>query len=429
MPLDESAIYELRSATRVVGTPSSGRRRRWWNEVLAPIYASGLVNQNLDEISNVVESHSGASGAGDVSLFEDVWFNPETREPVPNDILDAFAFVVVNLMLDNVSGGYDSLMIAYPTVANRSHTLEVEGWLASGELTDEQVQDIRINLSRYDPFGTIVRASELVGVLLRSDSDRDAAEEVGVAGFADEYIPPQGSYITGVDAPVCAETQEEPEVNRTGCIPDVDAPVPDWSTQETPFLNQKNCTYFITVKTNVDCPAAEQFPIIVNQFMPEAVFKLLNFLGKELRPFPDTQGVNDRNEYNIIRRYVLDTKSYEFEKAPNTKIKLLYKIPFGLIKALDLPPKDPTADGPTSGTGVTLEGSGLVDKLNALQQRLSALAMSQAELWNSQGTKILKEGTSWEINLRNEASDIDSLRSSIGKILNANNMRLAADPL
>ena len=218
-------------------------------------------------------------------------------------------------------------------------------------------------------------------------------------------------------------------MNRTGCIPDVDAPVPDWSTQETPFLNQKNCTYFITVKTNVDCPAAEQFPIIVNQFMPEAVFKLLNFLGKELRPFPDTQGVNDRNEYNIIRRYVLDTKSYEFEKAPNTKIKLLYKIPFGLIKALDLPPKDPTADGPTSGTGVTLEGSGLVDKLNALQQRLSALAMSQAELWNSQGTKILKEGTSWEINLRNEANDIDSLRSSIGKILNANNMRLAADPL
>jgi hypothetical protein len=428
MPLDDSAIYELRSATRVVGTPASGRRRRWWDEVLAPIYASGLVRENLDQLSNIVQDHAGASGAGDVS-FEDVWFNSETREPVPNDVLDAFAFVVVNLILDNVAGGYNSLLTAYPTAARSAHTSLVDGWLASGELTDEQVQDIRINLDRYDPFGTIDRASEIVDALLLSDADRTASEEAGTAGLAAEHVPPRGSYITGVDAPVCAETQEEPEINRTGCIPDVDAPVPDWSTQETPFLNQKNCTYYITIKTDEDCPNAEQLPRIISDYMPEAVLKLLNFLGKELRPYPDPQGINNRNEYNIIRRYVLDTESYEFEKFPNVKIKLLYKIPFGLMKALDLPPKDNTAEGSPSGSGVILEAFNLVDKLNLLQQRLGGLALAQADLWNTQGTKILKEGTSWEINLQNESNDIDSLKSSIGKVLSANNMRLAADSL
>ena len=107
-------------------------------------------------------------------------------------------------------------------------------------------------------------------------------------------------------------------------------------------------------------------------------------------------------------------------------MKILYKWPFGLVRALRLPDASAAGGGPAVGS-FELRANGLLRKIDRLGQKLTLYARKQLEAWAQQRIKIVLDGTVQEINLAAEAAEIDSFKASLSKLLLSNNYVLSQD--
>ena len=243
------------------------------------------------------------------------------------------------------------------------------------------------------------------------------AEDERIAEEGDRRV--SGIIETGVTTPPPCNDEDNLEAfevtyGRDRCIPGPSTlnSMLDWTTQTVPYLNSETCEYFVTVNTDVECPAGDQLPARVQTFGLQAVDRLCQFLQKSYT-IEDAQ---------VIVNYVIDRMAYEFNKPPNNNLQLLYKIPFGLIRALRLP--DLYASNLSSASGedqrATFSMATLFEKIDKFRQTLNILGQDQALLFREEQTRLLVDGTSLEINLPEEAQIVQTLKKTISDLLESN---------
>ena len=88
-----------------------------------------------------------------------------------------------------------------------------------------------------------------------------------------------GVVIRGTAPPPCPDEDLDYDQLQT-CTEDSSAPVPEWTTQTSPFLNQRTCTYSVPIETNQQCPEGDLLHSSVLNYVQGAAQKLVEFLNK-----------------------------------------------------------------------------------------------------------------------------------------------------
>ena len=132
---------------------------------------------------------------------------------------------------------------------------------------------------------------------------------------------------------VCDDLITTPESPCKGpCTPNPAAINPQWLNRniDEPFLNEKKCLYqvtkvtpYTTIKPDVD----DNF----KEFEEEAIDSILNFYDKD-ESFSSKEKVREHIFYD----------RYDLDPHPNTRLKLLYSVPFDVI--YELPDAEPEAE-------------------------------------------------------------------------------------
>ncbi len=210
----------------------------------------------------------------------------------------------------------------------------------------------------------------------------------------------------------CPDIDNDPPAREDICTLNINAQIPEWTDQMEPFLNSRICEYYIPIQTTYECVGADELPERVREYTGDAVQKMLDFLNKQASVM----------QRQILREFVENEDYYEFDKAPNVDVKLLYKWPFGLVKALRL--QDRVAPAGTSsqvGTSVEVSTSNILANLDTLKLILQNLSPQQVNMWSLDREKILLDGTAREANILQESQSIISFRVDMLKFLDSNN--------
>jgi hypothetical protein len=278
----------------------------------------------------------------------------------------------------------------------------------SGDAADEE-EDSTLDTRAPDP-----RSGCPEGFTLRGRVD-GTYECVPIEG----YVPPSeddgfeeeppalevgleaGVVIRGTSAPPCPDEDLDYDQLQT-CTEDSSAPVPEWTIQTTPFLNQRTCTYSVPIETSQQCPEGDLLHGSVLTYVQEAAEKLVEFLNKRAT----------EQDFEILYDYVNDslptmspggtrTSAYITEKAPNRNLKILFLWPFGLVKALRLRDKAPNqlSDIQENYEFFNLKTDGFFEKLDELGNYLRIFGKEQVDVWRKQNKKLVVAGTSQEINI------------------------------
>jgi hypothetical protein len=264
--------------------------------------------------------------------------------------------------------------------------------------------------SETDPSGRVVFTGT-EGSVPVGGSDTMGAEDVGTSPTS--TLPAS----VGNVAPPCPEDDPSDRYDRREtCNPDSTASVPEWTATMSAFLNSRICEYYIPIQTPYGCPAADELPGRIEEFVDEAVTSLLGFLNKDAT----------EEQFGILRNFIINGSYYDFDKAPNVDLKLLYKFPFGLVRSLDLQDRTPPNSNQAQilGNSITLSASNLLSNLDTLQLILKILGPQQSKMWASDKTKIAVSGTTREISLLQESQYVLSLKSSIVDFLKSNRYSL-----
>ena len=190
---------------------------------------------------------------------------------------------------------------------------------------------------------------------------------------------------------VCKEQFSEPEQKVCPkCTPNPSAVVPNWRTRSQfhPFLNEKVCRYSISITArnhtsiidNSDATEEEADAAlndIYEAYADEAIETLLQVYGYE----------NSEATVEIMRES-LDYSDYFLDPRPNSRIRLLYTVPFEVMDALpDADLSDEEAEvGPED---VTFKASELGTKLIRLRKALNLYKRYLAVYRGVEGGNIL----------------------------------------
>ncbi len=260
-----------------------------------------------------------------------------------------------------------------------------------------------------DPSGRLV-FDETEGSV-PAGSGTTAAEDVGgpLSSVPPMIVPPP---------PPCPEEEPEGEVVED-CAFDPGAIVPDWTTQATPFLNSRVCEYYVPIKTDYACPGAEELPARVEEFFPEAIQKLMDFLNKDYF----------QEDFNILSSFIVNGGFYEFDKAPNLNLQLLYRFPFSLIRAMRLEDRIPAQpeDLTLEGSFFEVNASEFNSNADKLSKFLGTLTKQQADLWRSQRTKMVLQGSTIEANFTAESKNVSILKASLVDTLAHSGFKLPSE--
>ena len=239
------------------------------------------------------------------------------------------------------------------------------------------------------------------------------------------FIAPGGTFA-GPAPPPCDDPPFDYAQEPT-CSPNSLAFVPDWTGLSLPFLNEINCRYSVPVQTP-DCPEGQNLHPQVVGYTPTGISNLMTFLGKESTPLAEsvlTAYVENSAEppYDPA---MIGTRAYETDLSPNTDLKILYKWPFGLVRALRLQSAAASIDGAPAGTAnFELQTDGLFRKIDRLGQQLGVYTQEQAQAWGEQQIKIVIAGSAQEINIGEESRQVDAFKSSLNNLLTSNDYTLS----
>jgi len=144
---------------------------------------------------------------------------------------------------------------------------------------------------------------------------------------------------------VCEDLVEVKEVQAClACSPNPNALVPDWTakTITEPFLNEKTCEFQITVVTKYTTTISETLleqnaltPLSseetaagmkdrFDEFVEDAILSLLDVYDKD----------DSQDSIDAIKE-VIDYTAFNLEPRPNSRLKLLYSVPFDDLGVLD----------------------------------------------------------------------------------------------
>ena len=252
--------------------------------------------------------------------------------------------------------------------------------------------------------------------------DEDLETAAGTDTTAGDDTTERGTISRGAAPPPCEEPPFE-YAEEAICNPDALAFVPDWTGQQDPFLNEATCQYSVPIQAN-ECPQGMGLHDQVVSYASEGISSLMQFLGKESTPLAEsvlTAYIQESAE-EPYDPAMISTAAYETSLAPHSDLKILFKWPFGLVRALRLPDalSSPVTDAPFGVENVELKTENLLINLDTLAQQLEIYGREQAIIWKEQEVKITITGTAREINLLDEKSKIDSLKSAITTLLIAN---------
>lgn len=242
---------------------------------------------------------------------------------------------------------------------------------------------------------------------------------------ADDEPPPRGRVFRGSSPPPCDEPPFDYSQQGT-CTPNSLAFVPDWTGLSVPFLNENNCQYSVPVQSSSSCPDGEALHELVMGYVPLGISGLMDFLGKQ------TNSVAT----HALRTYVdqsaeglplgsIETAAYATDLPPRSEIKILFKWPFGLVRALRLEDAPPPEGAPEGSRSFEVYADGLFRRIDELGQHLQVYAAKQAQIWGRQQVKIVVAGSSQEINLSAESQLTDILKTSINRLLTSRDFVLA----
>lgn len=255
---------------------------------------------------------------------------------------------------------------------------------------------------------------------------RNAAFGAYPTGFPCPFEPPPRG-LGVVEAPPPCPEEDDLEGMQMGddvCPPDISSGIGiiDWTTQEDPYFDAQGCQYMVPVTTMYSCPpyGSESILRLSEEYISTAVALLMDFVRKD----PSGSDVE-----GVLAQYIAEYPAVEFYKPPIDNIKLLYKIPFGLIRAMRLPDASAPGITPPEGTQseVTLETEDLLSKIDDLGQILNILAADQGNLLTTDQTKIVVAGTGREVDLAAESVDVETLKTSIVNVLRENSFILASE--
>ena len=262
---------------------------------------------------------------------------------------------------------------------------------------------------------------DFVNILGDDDSVDEEDTQTPILLTMESAVEP-GRTFRGPAPPPCDDPPYE-YAEEAICISNSTAFVPDWTGLSLPFLNERTCQYSVPIQTE-ECPQGLDLHPQVVGFAPEGITSLMEFLKKQSTPLAETV-LTSYIEESAQEPYdpaMIATRAYETNLAPRESLKILFKWPFGLVRALRLEDvlTAPVTDAPAGAENVELFTDGLLDKLDRLAQQLEIYAREQAVMWKRQEIKFCIAGTTQEINILEEKSKIDSLKSSITNLLSSN---------
>ena len=227
------------------------------------------------------------------------------------------------------------------------------------------------------------------------------------SAFGDRDIP------VIVEAPLpCPDIDNDPPSREDICTIDASAQIPEWTDQMEPFLNSRVCEYYIPIQTTYQCVGADEYAERAREYSREAIQRMLDFLNKQASAM----------QRQILKEFIQNENYYEFDKAPNVDVKLLYRWPFGLVKALRLQDRtEPAGTSDLAGPNVEISTSNILVNLDTLKLILENLSPQQVNMWSSEREKILLNGTAQEANILGESQNIISFRTDMLKFLDSNN--------
>ena len=361
-----------------VGDAGSDQRQQWWDRVISKAYSI----QNIPEIRRPADP-----GPDQPSWRNRLGGTTEERQAnwlaLPRAGVNGAEFLraSLGLQIQLVADTYDLVTLLMPN----------------------------------HPINTLDRASLNLDRLVFADI---------IWGPEEDPIPRGGEASSLPLAPPCPP--DDPRFGADeGCTPDPSYVSLDWTLESLPYLNSAVCEYYVPIRTAYPCPGAEELPARVEEYAPEAIIALMDFLNKEYDP-EATMGVSYAAR-TAISSYMMEESAYEFDKMPNRNLKLLYKVPFHMIRAFRLaervPP--PANENPLPGFMVEIETADLIQKLDRLKVGLKRFTSEQALAWKVEGVKIVKAGSSMEVNVGGKSELLKGLKEAVSAVLTTNKYKMA----
>lgn len=373
------------TARRVgVRTTEAGRtlRQKWWDQVLLPAYRIGYI----PEIRNRAwRSELGATG----TEREETWNSLTTY--AANEHLESLQAQVIEA----------------------AEIYEIELMVVTSTLYAVVGM----------PFDDLDQATSNMALFTELDT---SLEEDGAYTEDPSSTEPSTTYLSlpTVEPPPPCDDDDALESAQTPpdrCITasSVATAITHWTTVTTPFFDDRACLYKVPVETPYSCPNGEDLVDYVVEFAPQAIASLMEFLQKAYT----------EEDASIISEYITSQEAYEFDIIVGPNLRLLYKVPFGLVRALRLAPLSPTPflEGGVEGSTFTIETDGLMRDLDVLEEYLGIFGSQQVEFVREQQTKIVIAGSQTEINLGAEASQVSALKRSLVNILSAGGFILPSE--
>ena len=155
----------------------------------------------------------------------------------------------------------------------------------------------------------------------------------------------------------------------SACKPNEGALVPDWRRAADPFLNERNCKYQVSYRTretntgyspqNSDEENEDALDSIYRKYEDEAIVKMLEFYNKET-----TVGAI------ALVRESIEYTNFNLPPRNNSKIKLLYSVPFDIINAIGPAAEDEEDPEETGDIEVTYQTADLQEKILRVRKGL-----------------------------------------------------------
>ena len=205
------------------------------------------------------------------------------------------------------------------------------------------------------------------GYVARGNLETGVVEcvEVSVAPGVDSGTPillpiesavETGRVFRGPAPPPCDEPPYDYSEEAI-CISNPTAFVPDWTGLSSPFLNERTCQYSVPFQTE-ECPQGLELHPQVVGYAPEGITSLMEFLNKQSTPLAESVLTSyiQESAQEPFSPAMISTRAYETNLAPRESLKILFKWPFGLVRALRLEDKlaAPLADAPEGASSVEL---------------------------------------------------------------------------
>ena len=208
------------------------------------------------------------------------------------------------------------------------------------------------------------------------------------------------------------------------CVPNPKAIVTDWrKSLNTPFLNEKLCLYQIGIQTHHSNTGGAELSDRFETFKEDAIELFLDEYEKD----------NSSKNMDILREGIFydETKDFELEARANSRLSLLYSVPFDVLESLD-PDEEEDEDDEREPVEVTYLASELLILLTRVRKGLNLYSryVKYDSVMNGANLMFVKNRSPLDLkkygdNGFGRRSELDSAVRELDKFLNNRGFNIA----